>query len=217
MTMFGTILLAATCVCGLDHEVTNERSASLWSGATVRPEQISDALSLDGFKSRTLYTAGDLDFYAEIDEKGDGTWTKAGLKKRSVGVYDLKYLACSKFRIVANKAATNVTAVVNLANPSVRPFDAPVQRKPVWEASAIKAGEPSDPVSIHGLDEKCLSVSSDNGAKITVELDITGTGVWIPFRTLKTADRLNVSNLRAYRLRAVADRDCKATVLLEYK
>ena len=83
--------------------------------------------------------------------------------------------------------------------------------------SEVKAGEASDPYLMTGFDEKHLSVSSDNGANITIELDITGTGVWIPFRTFKTADRINISNLRAYWLRAVADRDCKATVQLEYR
>lgn len=214
--MIGAILLAATCVCGLDHEVANERCEILWSGETVKSEKISRPLDLGGFKSRVLYVTGRLDFYAEVDEKGDGTWEKTALKQRAPGIYDLRYVTGSKLRIVAEKNATNVTAVVNLANPravlDVEPkFGGP------WKNAAVKAYEPSDPFPIHGFDAKYLTVSSDNGAKIAIELDLTGRGAWFPFRTLKSADRLNISNARAYRLRAVADRDCTATVQLEYK
>ena len=86
-----------------------------------------------------------------------------------------------------------------------------------WKDSEVRQGVPSDPYLMTGFDEKFLTVSSDKGANVTIELDITGTGIWIPFRTFKSADRINISNIRAYWLRAIADRDCKATVQLEYK
>ena len=219
--MIGNLLLAAACVCGLDHEVSNEKCEVLWSGEAVKAERISRALDLDGFRSRILYVTGDLGFYAEVDS-GDGVWTKTGLKKRTPGVYDLKYLTGTKFRLVAERDATNAVAVVNLANPGPAPAknaDAALTRGGPWSAASVKAHEPSDPFPIHGFDVKFLTVSSDNDAKITVELDLTGTGVWFPFRTFTAADRnrVNVSNLRAFRLRAVADRDCTATVQLEYR
>ena len=376
---------------------------AVWYEEDVKKGQISDPYLLDGYNSRTLYVAGDLDFDVEVDEKGDGTWTKTGLKKRSAGIYDTKFVKGAWIRLIANKDAKKVTAFFNYANIDGRPvakaktvesrgilrsgkgdenipleygvgdslyvmlpengelqlrksedvaeladlrkwfaidpseklgdeydaasavitddngsrwrfpyatkearsgrlcreccterdllnlagviYELPAENaggyakiravatpgewmydyctwrglfvisgivpeggfgkvvksedgkaqlwvgvaddlwkfgKPTgvggpWKESEVKQGVPSDPYVMTGFDEKFLSVASDNGANITVELDITGTGTWIPFRTLKSADRLNISNIRAYWLRAVADRDCKATVQLEYK
>ena len=376
---------------------------AVWYEEDVKAGQISDPYLLDGYESRTLYIAGDLDFDVEVDEKGDGTWTKTGLKKRSAGVYDLKFVKGAWIRLIANKDAKKVTAFFNYVNFDKRAvakaktvesrgilrsgkgdenipleygvgdslyvmlpengelklkksddaaeladlrkwfaidpseklgdeydaasavitddngnrwrfpyatkeprtgrlcreccterdllnlagviYELPAENaggyakiravatpgewmydyctwrglfiisgivpegdfgKVVksddgkarlwigvaddlwkfgkatgvggpWKESEVKQGVPSDPYVMTGFDEKFLSVSSDKGANITIELDITGTGTWIPFRTLKSADRLNLSNIRAYWLRAVADRDCKATVQLEYK
>ena len=376
---------------------------AVWYEEDVKKGQISDPYLLDGYNSRTLYVAGDLDFDVEVDEKGDGTWTKTGLKKRSAGIYDTKFVKGAWIRLIANKDAKKVTAFFNYANIDGRPvanaktvesrgilrsgkgdenipleygvgdslyvmlpengelklrksedaaeladlrklfaidpseklgdeydaasavitddngsrwrfpyatkearsgrlcreccterdllnlagviyelraenaggyakiravatpgewmydyctwrglfvisgivpegdfgkvvksedgmaqlwvgvaddlwkFGKPTGVGGPWKESEVKQGVPSDPYVMTGFDEKFLSVASDNGANITVELDITGTGTWIPFRTLKSADRLNISNIRAYWLRAVADRDCKATVQLEYK
>lgn len=376
---------------------------AVWYEEDVKKGQISDPYLLDGYNSRTLYVAGDLDFDVEVDEKGDGTWTKTELRKRSAGVYDLKFVRGAWIRLVAKDDAKKVTAFFNYANfdgravakaktvesrgilrsgkgdenipleygvgdslyvmlpengelklrksedaaeladlrkgfaidPSeklgdeydaasavitddngsrwrfpyatkearsgrlcreccterdllnlagviyelpaenaggyakiravatpgewmydyctwrglfvisgivpegdfgkvVKSEDGKAQLwvgvaddlwkfgKPTgvggpWKESEVKQGVPSDPYVMTGFDEKFLSVSSDNGANVTVELDITGTGTWIPFRTFKSADRLNISDVRAYWLRAVADRDCKATVQLEYK
>ena len=57
--------------------------------------------------------------------------------------------------------------------------------------------------------------------KITLECDVTGTGVWARIGTLAvTADKevvQDISDVRGYWLRAVADRDCQATVQLTYR
>lgn len=210
-----SVILAAACVCGLDHSVSNECSEALWNRAVVRAGQASPAIDLSGFRSRVLYVAGELDFRAEIDA-GDGVWTRTGIKRRLPGVYDLRPLTAPKFRLVANRDATNVTAVAYLANP-VAASDAPLRKGGPWNGSAAKAGKPSEPFSVHGFAQKFLSVSSDSGANIAIEFDVTGRGTWIPFRTFRSVDRLDVSNLRACRIRAVADRDCTATVQLEYR
>jgi len=96
-------------------------------------------------------------------------------------------------------------------------FGKPVGVGGPWKESEVKAGVPSDPYLLTGFDAKYLTVGSDRQAKITIEIDITGTGTWMALRTFVSADRYNLSDIRGYWLRAVADRDCRATVQLEYK
>ena len=67
--------------------------------------------------------------------------------------------------------------------------------------------------------EKTISKSGKKMAKITLELDITGDGTWIPFRSFKVLGfcRHDLGDIRAYWVRAVADRDCKAFVQFWYE
>ena len=224
--MIGAFLLAAVTAAGPIGPYEDVR-LSVWSGENVVSGSVSRVIESGEFPSRTLYVSRLGAFHAETDE--DGVWTRGGLKMRVPGIYDLKYLAGRRFRLVADGAATNVTAVCSFADPRRRRELSDAERTNgcvcvsgeitggPWKDAWVRDGKASDPYPMFGYDRKFLSVSSDRGADITIELDITGTGVWIPFRTFKTADRINISNLRAYRLRAVADRDCKATVQLEYR
>ena len=89
-----------------------------------------------------------------------------------------------------------------------------------WHETEVKKGVPSDPYVMTGFDRKRVLVAADNGATVTLEFDVTGTGVWIPLADItpeagKIASR-DVSDLRAYWVRAVADRDCKASVIFVY-
>ena len=75
-----------------------------------------------------------------------------------------------------------------------------------------------------GFDKKSVFLSSNREVEITLELDITGDGTWIPFRSFKVRgfnrhdfNRHDLGNIRAYWVRAVANRDCKAFVQFWYE
>ena len=100
-------------------------------------------------------------------------------------------------------------------------FGKPVGVGGPWYKTAAKAGVASDPYLLAGFDGKEVSVTADREVKITLECDVTGTGVWARIGTLSvTADKevvQDISDVRGYWLRAVADRDCQATVQLTYR
>jgi hypothetical protein len=92
-----------------------------------------------------------------------------------------------------------------------------------WKDTAVKAGEPSDPYLMTGFDKKRLTLSQTGAAtvNVTVEMDITGTGVWRVFETFqveagKPVD-VALDNVRAYWLRVTADTPCAATAWLVYE
>jgi hypothetical protein len=91
---------------------------------------------------------------------------------------------------------------------------------PWWE-SKVKAGEPSDPYLMTGFDQKRLRLWGKGSAKVRVEVDLTGSGLWVPYRTLevgagKTVDYRFPDGFEAYWVRFVADRDWVGSALLEY-
>jgi hypothetical protein len=92
-----------------------------------------------------------------------------------------------------------------------------------WKDTAVQAGQPSDPYLLTGFDRKRLTLSHTGAesVKVTVELDLTGTGVWRTFETYtvepgKTVETA-LSDARAYWLRVVADKPCTATAWLVYE
>ena len=90
-----------------------------------------------------------------------------------------------------------------------------------WLKSAVKANAPSDPYIMTGFDRKQVSIVADKDAKIRLEFDITGSGTWVTgcLCDVKGGKPLqaDLSQLRAYWVRAVADRDCTATVQFRYE
>ena len=93
-----------------------------------------------------------------------------------------------------------------------------------WLRTDVKAGVPSDPYIMTGFDKKAVFIDADRDVDITLELDITGDGTWIPFRSFKVRgfnrhdfNRHDLGNVRAYWVRAVANRDCKAFVQFWYE
>lgn len=92
-----------------------------------------------------------------------------------------------------------------------------------WKDTDVTADKPSDPYLITGFDKKRLMLSQ-NGCQavdVTVELDITGTGVWRVFKTYTVKEdkpvHANLDDVRAYWLRVKASRNCHATAWLEYR
>ena len=93
-----------------------------------------------------------------------------------------------------------------------------------WKDSAAKAGVPSDPYLMTGYDVKRLTLShtSDKPVTFRVEVDITGDGTWVAYRTFDVPAGESLQHdlpaaFNAYWLRVVANRDCTATVWLEYE
>ncbi len=80
---------------------------------------------------------------------------------------------------------------------------------------------PSDPYVMTGFDRKSVALASDRAAKIDLEFDITGDGVWVPLRSVALAAgerrELDLGGIRAYWVRAVSDTDCTASVTFRYE
>jgi hypothetical protein len=92
-----------------------------------------------------------------------------------------------------------------------------------WKDTAVQAGKPSDAYLMTGFDKKRLTLSQTGAqaVNITVELDITGTGVWRTFETCRVESgkplQVALDDARAYWLRVTADQACTATAWLVYE
>ena len=101
-------------------------------------------------------------------------------------------------------------------------FGAPRGQGGPWKDSAVKAGQPSDPYLMSGYSRMSATITSDTTGTVRLEVDIDGTGLWVPWRTFKTAPGETIEHafpegFGAYWVRAIADRDMRATVQLEYR
>jgi len=89
-----------------------------------------------------------------------------------------------------------------------------------WLHTRVKAGVCSDPYIMTGFDRKTVMLRTDVDATVRLELDVTGGGTWVSVYSfkLKAGDLHNadLGNVCAYWVRAVADRDCTATVQFKY-
>lgn len=93
-----------------------------------------------------------------------------------------------------------------------------------WKDTVVKANEPSDPYLMTGYDAKTLSLSHNQQktVSIRVEVDITGDGHWVVYRSFNVppngcVDHPFPAAFQAYWLRVVADHDCTATAWLVYE
>lgn len=62
-------------------------------------------------------------------------------------------------------------------------FGKPVGTGGPWRDTAVKAGEPSDPFLITGYDRKKLTLSSQEKTTVKAEMDITGAGNWVAWKS----------------------------------
>lgn len=93
-----------------------------------------------------------------------------------------------------------------------------------WKDTPVKAKTPSDPYLMTGYDQKTITLSHDakEPTTMTVECDISGTGLWVPYRdfTVPASETLThafPAAYNAYWLRVVSSNDCKATAQLRYE
>jgi len=92
-----------------------------------------------------------------------------------------------------------------------------------WKDTAVAAGVPSDPYLLTGYDQKSLSLShtAATPVRIRVEVDLTGTGQWVNYRTFDVPSGQTVTHTfpaayQAYWLRTVAESPTTATAWLTY-
>ena len=90
-----------------------------------------------------------------------------------------------------------------------------------WYETLVEADQPSDPYLMTGYDRKRVSITSSSEATIHLEVDVDGTGLWIPARSFKltagqTIDYEFPAGFSAYWLRAVSNSRTQASVTLTY-
>ncbi len=90
-----------------------------------------------------------------------------------------------------------------------------------WKNQAVTAGTPSDAYLMTGYDRKSVSLSSTDAATISLQVDVDGTGLWIPYRDFKLAADTPVEHefpegFSAYWIRASSDVATTATVTFRY-
>ena len=91
-----------------------------------------------------------------------------------------------------------------------------------WKDTKVKARVPSDPYLMTGYDQKSVRMEADKETEITLQVDIDGTGLWVPYRTFALSPEKAVHHrfpegFSAYWVRAISGTQCKATVMFEYK
>ena len=94
----------------------------------------------------------------------------------------------------------------------------------VWKNTPVKANVPSDPFLVTGFDKKSMTLEnlSDKPVAITLEADITGTGVWKPYKTFnvepgKTLQYAFPTAFNAYWLRTVSDSEATLSASFKYE
>ena len=90
-----------------------------------------------------------------------------------------------------------------------------------WKDTTVTAGVPSDPYLMTGYDKKSVSLHSTKATRIVVEVDIDGTGLWVPYRSFdlnadQTIRHTFPESFSAYWVRAISANDTRATVLFTY-
>ncbi|MBB03724.1 MAG: hypothetical protein CMJ47_13855 [Planctomyces sp.] len=91
-----------------------------------------------------------------------------------------------------------------------------------WKNTAVQANVPSDPYLMTAYDEKQVTLTSSNPARIQLEVDIDGTGLWIPYQTFQlqageTVQHQFPAGFSAYWVRAISNADTVATVEFVYE
>ncbi|MGW8181265.1 MAG: hypothetical protein ACWGQW_21250, partial [bacterium] len=92
-----------------------------------------------------------------------------------------------------------------------------------WNDSTVKAGKPSDRFLMSGYDRKRLKLShrSKTDVEIKVQVDITGTGSWLTYRSFQVPAGEGITHnfpdaFNAYWIRFVPAFDGVATAQLQY-
>ena len=122
------------------------------------------------------------------------------------------------------RSSDNKTAVWVGAVDDVWQFGKPRGVGGPWKNTLVKANQPSDPYLLTGFDRKTVSLAhkAESAVLFKLECDVTGTGLWLPFREAKVPAGETVSlefpeAYAAYWLRVQVNSDCQATCQLRYE
>lgn len=93
-----------------------------------------------------------------------------------------------------------------------------------WKNTKVKAGAKSDPYLMWAYDQRTLTLSHDQNEPVNfhIELDLTGTGLWVTYqqRAVAPGEATQLTfepAVQARWLRVTADKACAATAWLEYR
>lgn len=91
-----------------------------------------------------------------------------------------------------------------------------------WKDTMVKAGVPSDPYLMTAYDKKSVELAATSAVSITLEVDIDGTGLWLPYETfeLKAGEPVThdfPEGFSAYWVRATSDADTNSTAWFTYE
>jgi hypothetical protein len=99
----------------------------------------------------------------------------------------------------------------------------PTGRGGPWTNAEVEPDVPSDPYLFRGYDRKHVGLSHDSKrpVAISVELDISGEGLWVPYKRFDVPPGELVQHdfppeLSAYWVRVVADKKCRASAVFVY-
>jgi hypothetical protein len=92
----------------------------------------------------------------------------------------------------------------------------------VWKDSKVKAGVPSLPYLMTGYDRKSVFLSSERDAEFTIEIDVDGTGLWVPYETFaieagKSVEHKFPEGFSAYWVRVISSTETTATAMFLYE
>ncbi|WP_206028454.1 discoidin domain-containing protein [Thalassoroseus pseudoceratinae] len=90
-----------------------------------------------------------------------------------------------------------------------------------WNNTDVEANKPSDPYLMTAYDHKRVQIKSDTATTIRLEVDVDGTGLWMPYRSFavqpgQTVEHKFPDGFSAYWVRAVSDSRTTATVMFQY-
>ena len=92
-----------------------------------------------------------------------------------------------------------------------------------WKDTAVKAGVPSDAYLMNGFDKKTLTLKVDRTTTVTMEVDVTGWGVWVKageYDAIAAGVKYTFvlpQAMSGYWVRFVSSADCTATAQLDYE
>lgn len=91
-----------------------------------------------------------------------------------------------------------------------------------WHETKVLPDQPSDPYLMTGYDQKQVSIACDSDAVIRLEVDVDGTGLWIPYQSFEAGPRKQIEHefpvgFSAYWVRAISDRETTASVVFTYR
>ena len=102
-------------------------------------------------------------------------------------------------------------------------FGKPVGTGGPWKDTAAVAGKPSDPFLMTGYDQKKLTLSARDQTTVRAEVDITGAGNWVPWKTFELPGKDTPTDyefpphFHACWVRFVSSADTTATAQLRYE